>query len=76
MQNNETTNRKSNRRAREDKFLVAAIVLPIVIIFLIGGGAALWKGLVTVMKVIVPNAWVVLVYIYVAIVAFWIGKRF
>ena len=66
--------KKESKRVRERRILTIAIGLPIVIALLIGGGPAIWKGIVTIFKVIVPNIWVVVVYLYVSIVAFCIGR--
>ncbi len=66
---------KKNRKTREDRILLIVIVLPIAIALLVGGGAAIWNGIVTIAKVIAPNVWVVMVYVYVAIIAFLIGRK-
>ncbi len=67
--------RKYRNRVREDRILFIAIGVPIVAALLIGAGPAIWQGITSIVKVIAPNVWTVLVYIYIAVLAFLIGRR-
>ncbi|NLC87621.1 MAG: hypothetical protein GX682_02440 [Clostridiaceae bacterium] len=71
----ETSNKKEETRGRENTFLIIAVVAPIAIAILIGGGPAIWKGITQIFKVIIPNFWVIVAYIYIALVGFLIGRR-
>ncbi len=68
----QTTQQVSNKR--ENRLLVIIIFIPIIIALLIGGGPAILKGILTICKYVVPNFWVVLVYVWVALIAFLIGR--
>ena len=58
-----------------NKILIIAIAAPIVVALLVVGGPALWQGIVTVGKAIVPNIWTLLAYIYIAFIAFMFGLK-
>lgn len=75
-ENNNDGTRKRSKRVREGKLLLITILIPIVAFMLIGGGIALWKGFIMVLKVIVPNLWVVLVYAYFLWTGIIIGRMF
>ena len=58
-----------------NKLLIIAIAAPIVVALLVAGGPAIWQGIVTVAKALVPNVWVVLAYAYIALIGFLIGLK-
>ena len=71
----QNTNEVSNRRRKEDRILYIAIGLPIVIALIVAGGPAIINGIKAVIGFIAPNVWVVLVYVYIAVIAYLIGRR-
>lgn len=68
------TNQNNKKEHNEKRMLVLAILAPIVIALIITGVPVIWKGLLSVFKVIFPNIWVFVVYLYIAIIAFLIGR--
>lgn len=71
-------NNDFNERRRMDNdavLLLAVIGIPLMLIILIAGGAAIWNGIVKIFKVIVPNGWVILMYIYIGFICFIFGRR-
>lgn len=58
-----------------DKILLILIAVPIVLALLVGGGTALIKGIIMIAKAVIPNIWTLFAYVYVAIIAYMIGKK-
>lgn len=70
-----TKNENNNNKERSEKrMLILAILAPIVIALIITGVPVIWKGLVSVFEVIFPNIWVFVVYLYIAVIAFLVGR--
>lgn len=67
-------NKNNNKMTVEKWILIIAIVAPIVIAFLITGIPVIWKGLVVIFKTVIPNIWGFLFNLYIAIIAFAIGR--
>ena len=70
-----TGNGKKKFKLREETVVKFIIAAPIVIILLVVGGPAIWKGIASIAKVIFPNFWVIMVYLYIAVVGFFVGKK-
>ena len=69
------TTRENDKKAKiEKRILIFMILAPIVIALVIAGVPVIWKGIVSVFKVIIPNIWVFLIYLYIAAIAFLIGR--
>lgn len=68
------TTKKVDKKTQEKKILVFAIVVPIVIALLVLAGAVIWDGIVVLVKTVVPSGWVVLAYVYIAFIAFLVGR--
>lgn len=58
-----------------NRLLIVAIAAPIVVALVVGGGAAIWHGIVTIVKTLIPNGWTLLGYAYVAFIGFLIGQK-
>ena len=58
----------------EKRLLIIAVVMPIVISLIIAGVPVIWKALTTIAKTTVPNIWVFLLYLYIAFIAFLVGR--
>ena len=61
-------------RKVDKTILLIVIAIPLVIALIVGGGSVLVNGLITIVKTVVPNAWTLIAYAYVAIIAYLIGK--
>ena len=70
----ETTRENDKKVKIEKRILIFMILAPIVIALVIAGVPVIWKGIVSVFKVIIPNIWVFLIYLYIAAIAFLIGR--
>lgn len=70
-----TESRNEETKRREDKLLWILIGVPILILLIAAGGPALLKGMKNVLSVVVPNFWVLLVYVYIAFMFYVIGRR-
>ncbi len=71
----ETSRGENNKKEKmEKRILIIVILAPIIIALIIAGVPVIWKGLVSVFKVIIPNIWVFVLYLYIAFVAFMIGR--
>lgn len=68
------TSKGTNIKRREKQLLIIAIVAPIAIALIIAGVPVIWKGLVTVFKTVIPNVWVLVIYLYIAFIAFLLGR--
>ena len=69
------TTRENDKKAKiEKRILIFMILAPIVIALVIAGVPVIWKGIVSVFKVIIPNIWVFLIYLYIAAIALLIGR--
>lgn len=69
------TTRENNKKVKiEKRILIFMILAPVVVALMIAGVPVIWKGIVSVFKVIIPNIWVFLFYLYIAVVAFLIGR--
>lgn len=75
MTTEQNTNEMNISRRKEDKILYIAIGLPIVIALIVAGGPAIINGIKAIMGVIAPNIWVILIYAYIALIAYLIGRR-
>lgn len=69
-----TTNENNKKVKTEKRVLIFVIFAPIVVALMIAGVPVIWKGLVSVFKVILPNIWVFIIYLYIAVIAFLIGR--
>ena len=67
-------NKKVGKRKDEVRLLVVAIIAPIMIGVIVAGVPVIWNGLVTVYKTIFPNIWVFVVDLYIALIAFLVGR--
>lgn len=68
------TTKVTGKKVQEKKILIFAIAVPIVIALLVLAGTVIWDGIVVLVKAVVPSGWVVLAYVYIAFIAFLVGR--
>ena len=74
----ETTGTETRRRSgavKLQKYIILGVPIIIVLgILLKAAGPALWASVKTMVIALFPNIWVILAYVYIALVAYTIGE--
>ena len=57
------------------RLLIAAPIVVVAIVMLVTVLPAIWKGIVIILKALVPNIWTIFGYAYTAFIAFLVGRK-